>query len=63
MKGNKMSEYEALEAYDDFLDEVYGDVRIGGLEYSHSNALKNVDPIAYRCGFNDWTDAEGIDLD
>jgi hypothetical protein len=40
--------------YDEFLDEVYGDVQIAGLKYSTSLALKEIDPVAYRCGFADW---------
>ena len=40
-------------AYDDMLDECYGDIEICGLRYSASCALKEVDPIAYRCGLSD----------
>ena len=40
--------------YDDMLDEVYGDVKIGCGTYYASNVLKEVDPIAYRCGRTDW---------
>ena len=51
-----------LEArYDEFLDEVYGEVKIGGYFYSTSHALKEVDPIAYREGFNNWIDSEMSD--
>jgi len=50
----KITEIEALEMYDDFLDEVYGDADICGFKYQSSRALKEVDPTAYRCGFNDW---------
>jgi hypothetical protein len=48
---------EEYEEYDDFLDEVSGDVQIGILSYSASQVLKEVDPIAYRCGFSDWLDS------
>lgn len=62
MKYRLMSEYDALKMYDDFLDEFYPDCKIAGYEYSTSRALKEVDPIAYRCGFNDWCDAEEIEI-
>lgn len=42
------------EMYDDMLDECYGPVHIGCLEYSASYVLKEVDPTAYRCGMNDY---------
>lgn len=54
---------EAYEAYDEMLDDVYGQATIGGQKYQTSRALREVDPVAYRCGFNDWADAEGIDTD
>lgn len=54
---------EALDAYDEALDEAYPDLTIAGMEYQTSRVLKEVDPTAYRVGFSDWTDAEGIDTD
>lgn len=44
--------------YDDFLDEAYETVQIGPYDYSTSHALKEVDPVAYQEGFNNWIDAE-----
>ena len=35
-----ISEYEALKKYNDFLDEVYGEVQIGAYTYYTSEALK-----------------------
>lgn len=43
------------EAYDEFLDEVYGDVNFGNLSYSASYVFKKIDPIAYNCGMSDWS--------
>lgn len=43
------------EQWDDCLDE-QGAVTIGSLSYSASHTLKLVDPIAYRCGLNDYVD-------
>lgn len=58
-----MNEQDALQQYDDFLDECYGTINICGLDYSASVAFKEVDPIAYRCGFNDYCDAENIEIE
>jgi hypothetical protein len=41
--------------YDDMLDDCFGDVKILNMLYYTSRALKDVDPIAYRCGFSDYT--------
>lgn len=47
---------EALEEYDEFLDEVSEPVRIGSLEYLPSSVLKEIDEVAYDQGYNDWAD-------
>jgi hypothetical protein len=54
---------EAIATYDEMLYEVYGDVSIAGLEYDIVTALQRVDPVAYKLGFFDWADGEGIDTD
>ncbi|MEK9698962.1 MAG: hypothetical protein VW270_24510 [Candidatus Poseidoniales archaeon] len=43
------------EEYDEYLDE-QPDVIIGSLSYAPSRVLKLVDPIAYRCGYDDFVD-------
>ena len=53
--GTTYTEHEAHELYDEMLDECYEDVKICGMIYTTSRALKGVDPTAYRCGFNDFT--------
>ncbi len=53
-----ISETELESRYDSFLDDAYGEVNIGGYTYSTSHALKEVDPIAYREGLNNWIDSE-----
>jgi hypothetical protein len=58
-----ITQREAEKGYEDFLDDIYGEVEIAGLKYSTSNALRLVDPIAYRCGVNDWTDGEGLEIE
>lgn len=55
---NSLSNYELEQRYEDMLDECCGMVAIAGLEYSTGSALKAIDPVAYRGGFNDWLDAE-----
>ena len=50
----KFTEYEIEQKYDEYLDEVYGEIEICGFKYAASRALKNVDEIAYRVGFADW---------
>jgi len=54
----EIGESELHEMYDDMLDDVYPDLTIAGMNYTTSDALKNLDPTAYRCGFNDWLDSE-----
>ncbi len=44
--------------YDEFLDDAYGEVQIGGYSYSTSKALKDVDEIAYNEGFSSWANNE-----
>lgn len=58
-----MNEKELLEKYRDMLDEIHADYTVSGITFNASRVLEKLDPIAFRCGFNDWLDAEGIDLD
>jgi hypothetical protein len=52
-------DYADLESeYDDYLDECYSDVcEALPVNVSGSELLKEFDPTAYRCGFNDWLDS------
>lgn len=38
-------------------DEMLGTVELCGMTYSASMVLREVDPVAYRCGFNDYVDS------
>ena len=58
----KITEDTALERYDDMLNDTQGPVEICYLIFDPAEILKKLDPIAYRCGFNDWLDAEGLEL-
>jgi len=52
--GRTISEREAYEMYDEMLDDG-GDTLICGHFYQTSYCLKEIDEIAYRCGFSDYT--------
>jgi len=56
-----IQEHEAMERFDDMLDEVYEPYNMGGMEYMPSQILKECDPIAYRVSLADYIDAETID--
>lgn len=55
-----MEEYEeehnTEEAYKELLDQTCEEVKIGGLTYSPGRVLKEVDPVAFRCGMADMSD-------
>ena len=40
--------------YDDYLDGVYGDVRVGGRDYPASEVLHDTDPMRYRREMLEW---------
>lgn len=42
------------DSYDEYIDESDNEINIWGMHYSPSEVLKNVDPIAYRCGIDDY---------
>ena len=43
------------ESYHDMLN-FEGPIHVCGFEFSASDIIKEMDPIAYRCGFNDYMD-------
>jgi hypothetical protein len=53
-----LTDNELERMYDQFLDEVYEPVKIAGLSYSTSEALKEIDRTAYDQGFIDWLDSQ-----
>lgn len=53
---------ELLELYDDCLDEG-GEVTVCGCTFRPSEILKGLDPTAYHCGFLDYVDSIGLDID
>ena len=55
----ELAAVDCEELFDQCLDD--GDpVKIGSLEYTPSQVLKQIDPIAYRCGVNDYVDSLGL---
>ena len=58
-----ISESEAEERYHEMINEVYGELNICGYTYETARVFKEIDPIAYRCGYFDWLDAEELTTD
>ena len=50
--------YLISDDYDEMINECNGMINICGYEYEASEAFKNVDPIAYNCGYSDFEDSE-----
>jgi len=56
-----MTEYEAQQAYDDMLNEMFP---LDGICCnSFATLLLEGDPTAYHCGFTDYCDAQEIELE
>jgi hypothetical protein len=58
-----INEDDAIEAFEDMLNDSYPLVKFGNLSYSPSEVLKRVDPTAYRCEFVDWLDSQELTID
>ena len=54
MKSQFEKDLEIKEAYDQLLDEIYPDVKIGYSTFTASEILFCCDPIAYRVGLSDY---------
>lgn len=59
MSKTQLTEHEALELFDEYLDEVQEPIVILGMTYEVSRVLKECDPIAYQVTFHDWIDFVG----
>ena len=53
----EMSDDDLKEQYDELLDEIYGEVKLGNLTFSPSRIIRELDPVAYRTGLNDYEDS------
>ena len=49
-----MTEQQAMEMFDQELDQISSPIEIAGVSRPYSYALKEMDPIAYDCAFADW---------
>jgi hypothetical protein len=49
-------EHNTEEAYEETLNELYGEVEICGMSFQAGSALKELDPIAFQCGNADQSD-------
>jgi len=58
----RITEEQAMEQYEESLNEA-GLVSIGGVTFDPAYILLEMDPVAYREGFNDYCDAMGYDFD
>lgn len=47
---------ELKDAFENDLNERYDMVSVCGYEYEAGAVLREMDPIAFRCGFSDWID-------
>lgn len=54
MLNNGDSMEERNEEFDNWFDEIIPTVKICGLEYNASRALRLLDPIAYRTSVYEW---------
>lgn len=54
---------EALEAFEEMLNETVPHVTIAGIRFAPSDILRDLDPIVFRVEFYDWLDAEGVNID
>lgn len=51
-----VEEHSTEEAYEDTLNDIYGDVSICGFERPQGTVLKEIDPIAFNVGMSDNED-------
>jgi len=61
-KKKELENGDNKDEYDNYLDEVCGEIKIGTLSYSPSQVLKAVDEIAYNCGLNEYNDEKITEL-
>ena len=57
MRQQLISEDQAMDLYEEMLNECYRRVEFGNRSYAPATVLREVDPTAFRCGFNDYVDS------
>ena len=45
---------DAEELFEEVLNECYGSVKVGCCEWDAGHAMKELDPVAFRCGVSDY---------
>lgn len=50
-----LTESEVTERYDEYLDDIYGEIDCKFATYQASYLMEEMDPTMYRCGFSDYT--------
>ena len=54
--------HELEDMYEEMLNECYEPVSICGFNYDQGHALRNLDPIAFRCGVSEWDSEEFVEI-
>ncbi|UAV84644.1 hypothetical protein PHB09_149 [Pseudomonas phage PHB09] len=49
--------------YEEILNELYGDVEVCGSSYGSGSLLVDADPVAFRCGKNDYESGIQFELE
>jgi hypothetical protein len=57
-----LTESQAEEMYDEWLDGGWGPVEVAGMEFDPSRIIRELDPIAYSIGMREWLDNEGLEV-
>ena len=58
-----ITEWDASARYRDFIDDNNPVVMIGGIAFTPSRVLEELDPTAFYCGLADYLDAVGMTTD
>lgn len=43
--------------YEEYLDEIHGVISVCGIDYDAGRAFRQLDPVAFECGLNEWIDS------
>ena len=55
---SRLYEYQAIEQYKEFLDDVYPGITLAGSSFYASTILQDCDPTAFRIGLDEWITQE-----
>ena len=56
-----LTESEAMESFDELLNDCHAEYTMGYLSFSPADILKTMDPVAYRCDFVDYVNSMAED--